>query len=141
MNNKIIDLIAERGMIEQFKKIAYSKSMLVIADESNFADQETAQTWYYYSGPLDEKTRPFCTELLRIDAFYRESDLNMLSKKVGYNVYDNSGGFNCRHTWNKVKAKLKQETPSRGQINRASVKQDSRVQDYFPFILPFPKED
>ena len=76
-----------------------------------------------------------------IDNFYRESDLNRLSAKVGYNVLEHAGGFNCRHDWGKVRARLKQDTPSKGQIDKAAVKQDSRMQDYLPFIIPFPKKD
>ena len=141
MNQKAFDLMFERSVIEQFKRIGYSTRQIEIVNEDHFSDDNDAQVYYYYSGPLDEKTRPFCAELLNIDKFYRESDLNSLSKKVGYDVVAEKGTFNCRHEWKKVKAKMKQEAPTRRQIDKAAVKQSSNVQNYFPFDIPFPKEE
>lgn len=140
MNQRTIDLLHERSVLNHFKMMGYSSRQLEILDENDFADQSETENYWYYSGPNDEVTRDFCRELLRIDKFYRESDLNSLSRKVGYNVLEHQGGFNCRHSWKRVRAKMKQDSPSRGQIDRAAVKQDSGIQKYFPFMLPFPKQ-
>lgn len=141
MNKKLIEFLAEQSNLRQFKMMGFSRRQLDILEEGDFSDQGEAETYYYYSGPNDDKTRPFCKELLAIDKFYRASDLNRLSAKVGYDVLEHAGSFNCRHTWRTVRARMKQDTPSKGQIDRAAVKQPSNVQNYLPFILPFPKED
>jgi DNA-binding Lrp family transcriptional regulator len=59
--------------------------------------------------PLIDNSRDFCKQLLRLDRFYSRSDIELISERVGYSVWDRKGGWwgnkeECRHRWvaNKV---------------------------------------
>ena len=65
---------------------------------------------FQYSGPVDEKNRPFCRKLMDLDLLYRKEDIERLtvmganSKQFGYyNIFTYKGSFNCRHRWRKVR--------------------------------------
>jgi hypothetical protein len=94
--------------------------------------------FFFYSGADDEKTRPFCRYLLRLNKLFRLEDITRLSKKVGYDVELYFGGFNCRHKWKRarIKGQLQQglvpDSPSRGNIDKAAVQQSDTMQNYFP---------
>lgn len=65
---------------------------------------------YKYSGPQDSKNRPFCAKLLELNKLYSRSDIEDLSIRLGYSVWDRRGGWftqpdgehrpYCRHSWN-----------------------------------------
>ena len=53
-------------------------------------------------------SRPFCKELLRADKFYSRSEIEQMSARLGYSVWDRGGGWwnnngtisaSCRHEW------------------------------------------
>ena len=54
-------------------------------------------------------SRPFCEKLLQLDRFYSRQDIEKISERVGYSVFDRCGGWwtmpdgthspKCRHTW------------------------------------------
>lgn len=59
--------------------------------------------------PLIDNSRDFCKQLLRLDRFYSRSEIEIISERVGYSVWDRKGGWygqspECRHRWvaNKV---------------------------------------
>ena len=64
---------------------------------------------YSYEGPQDDRNRPFCAELLELDKFYSREDIEKISERVGYSVWDRRGGWwtqpdgthspSCRHRW------------------------------------------
>lgn len=65
---------------------------------------------YSYEGPRDSKNRPFCAKLLELNRFYTRADIEKISEKLGYSVFDRRGGFwtekgtdithpYCRHNW------------------------------------------
>ncbi len=64
---------------------------------------------YSYEGPRDEKNRDFCRRLLDLNRFYSRSDIELISERVGYSVWDRRGGWltlkdgshreYCRHEW------------------------------------------
>jgi hypothetical protein len=64
---------------------------------------------YKYSGPQDSKNRPFCAKLLELNKLYSRSDIEDLSIRLGYSVWDRRGGWftqpdgehrpYCRHSW------------------------------------------
>lgn len=66
---------------------------------------------YTYSGPNDEKTRPFCARLLKLaeTKLWSRSDIENISERLGYSVWDRRGGWftepngnhrpYCRHRW------------------------------------------
>ena len=64
---------------------------------------------YSYEGPQDDRNRPFCAKLLELDKFYSREDIEKISERVGYSVWDRRGGWwtqpdgthspSCRHRW------------------------------------------
>lgn len=73
---------------------------------------ETKQIFLRYSyevrpgvgAPVIATTRPFCKRLIELDKFYSRSDIEQISERVGYSVWDRRGGWwgdspVCRHYW------------------------------------------
>lgn len=64
---------------------------------------------YSYEGPQDSRNRPFCAKLLELDRFYSRVDIELISERLGYSVWDRRGGWftqpdgthrpYCRHEW------------------------------------------
>jgi hypothetical protein len=64
---------------------------------------------YSYEGPKDDRNRDFCRNLLDLNRFYSRSDIELISERVGYSVWDRRGGWltlkdgthreYCRHSW------------------------------------------
>jgi hypothetical protein len=67
---------------------------------------------YKYVGAIDEKTRPFCTQMISANKVYRKEDI-VAMKDVAvnegwgpkgaptYDIFLYKGGGNCYHRWNK----------------------------------------
>lgn len=64
---------------------------------------------YSYEGPKDNRNRTFCRRLLDMDKFYSRADIESMSQRLGYSVWDRRGGWwtkpngdhspSCRHKW------------------------------------------
>ena len=66
---------------------------------------------YTYSGPEDSKNRPFCAKMLQLakTKLWSRSDIENISERLGYSVWDRRGGWftepngnhrpYCRHKW------------------------------------------
>jgi DNA-binding Lrp family transcriptional regulator len=65
---------------------------------------------YSYEGPYDDKNRDFCRRMLDLDRIYSRSEIEQISQRVGYSVWERRGGFYhnpvidettpyCRHSW------------------------------------------
>ena len=64
---------------------------------------------YSYDGPKDSKNRPFCAKLMELNKLYSRSDIEQISERLGYSVWDRRGGWftqpdgehrpYCRHQW------------------------------------------
>ena len=52
-------------------------------------------TKYYYAGPLDDKTRDICNEMIGVGELTKDEIIS----NFGSVVLDVGGGFNCRHGW------------------------------------------
>jgi hypothetical protein len=54
-------------------------------------------------------SRPFCAKLMRLDRLYSRSEIESISRRLGYSVFDRGGGWwnmgdgvnspSCRHQW------------------------------------------
>lgn len=79
----------------------------IVPDEEDLSqfDIDPNKSFYFYIGPLDERTRPFCAEMLAIGKYFTIEDLEYLSSLVDYNVELYEGGYNCRHHWQRAKLK------------------------------------
>lgn len=64
---------------------------------------------YSYEGPQDSKNRPFCAKMLSLNRLYSRAEIEKISQRLGYSVFDRRGGFwthpngevtpYCRHHW------------------------------------------
>jgi DNA-binding Lrp family transcriptional regulator len=64
---------------------------------------------YSYEGPRDDRNRPFCAKMLDLNRLYSRADIEKISERLGYSVFDRRGGFWrhkdktitpwCRHDW------------------------------------------
>ena len=64
---------------------------------------------YSYDGPQDDKNRPFCAKLMELNRLYSRADIETISERLGYSVWDRRGGWFtqpdgthrpfCRHQW------------------------------------------
>jgi hypothetical protein len=63
---------------------------------------------YSYEGPQDSKNRPFCAKMMKLNRLYSRSEIEQISGRLGYSVFDRRGGFwndhgtihpYCRHHW------------------------------------------
>lgn len=72
-----------------------------------FADRKPVEgeDYFYYSGPLDEKTRPFCKKLLSLDKVISSLDIEILTNYLSYDVLKYRGSYNCRHKWVRFRGK------------------------------------
>ena len=63
--------------------------------------------------PLEERdtegfeSREFCKYLVNAGKFYTRSDIETMSQKLGYSVWNRCGGDGCRHKWESVIVKRK----------------------------------
>lgn len=56
------------------------------------------------STPLIQNSRPFCQKMLDLDRYYSRREIEMISGRLGYSVFDRAGGWwgkspSCRHYW------------------------------------------
>jgi hypothetical protein len=55
--------------------------------------------------PLDKRdtpehsSRPFCKKLLELKRLYTRADIEQISARLGYSMFDRCGGDDCRHVW------------------------------------------
>lgn len=97
-NNRVLRVISkygvERSRVEEVKlELAWRRP-------------DQGQTYYYYNGPLDDKTRPFCRLMLQIDKVFSQEDIDKISEELGYSVLEYCGSFGCRHQWVKFRGKF-----------------------------------
>lgn len=75
------------------------------------AKPETIDVYIKYSyepkpglKPIIETTRPFCKKLIELNRLYTRAEIESISQRVGFSVWDRRGGFwgsspSCRHEW------------------------------------------
>ena len=75
------------------------------------ATPETMDVYVKYSyeprtglKPLIETSRPFCRKLISLNKLYTRAEIQSISQRVGYSVWDRQGGWwgrepHCRHEW------------------------------------------
>jgi DNA-binding Lrp family transcriptional regulator len=65
--------------------------------------------FYSYEGPQDDRNRAFCARLLELDKLWSRAEIETMSRRMGYSVWDRRGGWwtkpsgdhspSCRHKW------------------------------------------
>ena len=93
-----IDQVIERTLTEPI-----SKQTDKTPETLNF------KLMYSYEGPEDIRNRPFCARLMELKRLYSRADIETMSRRMGYSVWDRRGGWwtkpngdhsiSCRHNW------------------------------------------
>lgn len=117
VKNKLKSL-QQRGLIEAVEKEIGAdvlKSWFIpekiVLPKTEIKDQPLSKISirYSYEGPQDSRNRPFCAKLLQLSRLYSRADIEKMSARLGYSVWDRRGGFwrhpdgeitpYCRHRW------------------------------------------
>jgi hypothetical protein len=122
----IINDFIEREIIKSIpSKINAEPTYKVLKPASELPGKNSKVTTlvirYSYEGPEDSKNRPFCAKLLELSKVktWSRSDIESISERVGYSVWDRRGGWYtqpngehreyCRHRWSSKLMKKKDE--------------------------------
>lgn len=68
-------------------------------------DKENFRVRYKYVGPIDDRNRRFCADMMSANRVYRIEDIDALSDSVAnsefgfYEIFTWRGSYNCRHQW------------------------------------------
>lgn len=138
MKKNIHQIITERYILSELKKLGIPKDLFDLNDipieevdpllESKYEsdkmsiEQDDKVKYYFYDakstakfegdGPIDHKTRDFCVEMIALGKVWTKEDINLLSFRLRYSVFEYAGGYNCRHTWKTFRYK-KIDPPSK----------------------------
>lgn len=100
------ETIGEDAIIERI----VPKSVDVLAPPPIKGTLNPAQVFikYSYEGPQDKRNRPFCSKMMQLNRLYSRAEIESISQRLGYSVFDRRGGFwnnhgtilpHCRHNW------------------------------------------
>lgn len=112
VTNRIAELEAQ-GLIKTEAGIRkLSKPLSTLADS---LPETSIQIRYSYEkkagvsgNAIIPTSRPFCRKLIELDKLYSRAEIERISERVGYSVFDRAGGFwnnngdvepSCRHEW------------------------------------------
>lgn len=109
--NTIVDKLLTDGIISEVSPQGIRK-VLKDTPKSNLPDFKVMYSYEKrrdVTGPeLLPSSRPFCVKMIGLDRFYSRKDIQNISQKLGYNVFNRAGGFwnhggktetQCRHEW------------------------------------------
>lgn len=111
-----IKVLTERGVLTSTSNKIGIDTIIEHAVNTENIDKidkpETVDIFIRYSyevkvgvGPeLIPTSRPFCKRLIELDRFYSRSEIETISQRVGFSVWDRKGGWwgespECRHEW------------------------------------------
>lgn len=99
----------EADIVRVMRRTGYKRSQIeVLPAGQMFADRKPVPgtNYFYYNGPLDEKTRAFCRLLLKLDKVFSDEQIQSMSDELGYDVLEYCGSYNCRHQWIQFRGKF-----------------------------------
>lgn len=92
-------------MFKLLSLLGTPRSNVEVLPEALDYKPKKGETYWYYMGPLDEKTRPFCRRILQLDKVFSQTEIERISGYLNYDVLDFKGAFNCRHNWVRFRGK------------------------------------
>lgn len=126
MCKRILRLSQEYTLLRELRKIGIERSKVEEITDSFDRLPKKGEEYYYYSGPLDEKTRDFCKKMLQLDKVFSKKEIDKLSGYLNYDVLEFVGAYNCRHQWVRFRGReIATPPPTVKQINdliRAGIK-------------------
>jgi DNA-binding MarR family transcriptional regulator len=115
---KVLGVLQEKGMIKiSTEKIGDEKAIVrsvteggkqAIAEKRPMTHEVFIK--YSYEGIKDERNRDFCRRMLELDKVYSRAEIEVISQRLGYSVWERRGGWYhnpntgkttpyCRHHW------------------------------------------
>jgi hypothetical protein len=93
-------LVKEAGALEQHARTYIETAQQAQLRESWIAaGQSMGAERYEYVGPMDDRTRPFCRDLLNQGGTHTLEDVGKMKNGQSLSVVTYGGGWNCRHDW------------------------------------------
>lgn len=118
IQTKILSYLKECGQIkpDHWKEVTeeeyfQNKEVQLTTDPTSresyndFSKKDGTGQWlvrYEYNGPVDDRTRDFCSEVMSLGRIYTEEEIkNGLSNPEfgNYSIWDYKGSYGCRHKW------------------------------------------
>jgi hypothetical protein len=107
-SNTIIEHTLTEPLADILTKIKPQTKELLIRYSYEWKEEFNIPNASKTTTPLIKKSRPFCEYLLTADKMYSRSDIESISARLGYSVWDRGGGWwnddgkisaSCRHRW------------------------------------------
>lgn len=115
---RILRFHKENQLLKELRKIGLNRSEVEEIPDSFDRLPKKGEEYYYYMGPLDEKTRDFCKKMLQMDKVFSKKEIDKLSGYLNYDVLEFVGAYNCRHQWVRFRGKeIPSAPPTVKQIN------------------------
>lgn len=119
VQRRINELVQKGVLINDVKKIGTDKIIETSVNPETIDYRPKPETvnvsvkYKYIKRPgvdgkaVIETTRPFCKHLIENPKLYTMAEIETMSRRLGYSVFDRGGGFwgdspTCRHTWERV---------------------------------------
>lgn len=104
----LLTSMESEGLIES--KDGQRKSTPEAKKAIDNSETTSIKVMYSYEGIQDDRNRPFCAKMLELDKLYSREDIEAISTRLGYSVWDRRGGWyrpkgateaspSCRHHW------------------------------------------
>jgi hypothetical protein len=108
--NTALGVLEKSGAIKVVGDVRTLSKPLSELQEGVKAKTKKFRVMYSYDGPQDSKNRPFCAKMMELGRFYTRTEIEKISARLGYSVWDRRGGFYtnpntgettpyCRHSW------------------------------------------
>lgn len=118
--SKRLDEMLKEGVLTQTSKVQGIDTIIERAVNPEVIDYrpkpQTVDVYVKYTyekrpeakgAEIIDTTRPFCKRLIELDRVYTRSEIETVSQRLGYSVFDRAGGFwghkpQCRHEWRRL---------------------------------------
>ncbi len=118
--SKRLDEMLKEGVLTQTSKVQGIDTIIERAVNPEVIDYrpkpQTVDVYVKYTyekrpeakgAEIIDTTRPFCKRLIELDRVYTRAEIETVSQRLGYSVFDRAGGFwghkpQCRHEWRRL---------------------------------------
>ena len=101
VDDLVDDLVDLIDVTDTEARTLYDTAVAVFSRQANqIGSRGTDDELYFYAGPDDAKTRPFCQE--RVGRVFSRDEIDGMDNGMLPSVLVTAGGWNCRHTWKRV---------------------------------------